>query len=558
MKFTFLAIFSFIISAQPMRGTITTTSDSETCKESTFSKMNRECQKTFTKSYIGNQAPLLLQNNKEAIKEVNQNFGSFISNMLSANKDCVDCSTGNFSNVSNFFSAHSLTDLERKADCMDLNPGQNKVVNRNAFTSPTGTRMKYALKRIDKRNYLATLNLNFVDKFSGDKVTSEIMHTRVKQCLRGMGKFMNSSDNRNINFSILTNTEAQSIDELERPPRIDINISESGGRANSMTYPSQIDCPTITHEVMHLLGLVDEYEEKSDFHYVDSNKNRYKTSKLSGEALEALLSSGKIKKVYDYKACRSVSKKESLMSDHREITSNGLPRQIKCSCRNSVCNSVIKKQNPVLLNLYTQNHFYLKKNIERDKYCKVTKVDKINNKKIHLDRDLKGLKFANIHKLKDEAVDISFLKFQNPGIFDTGKVKLLAYNMKCSCKESDSSCIAQVDKIKTIIKKIKEKKGSASHCPWGAIQDTNHWKMPTEPKNAQFIHDGFTITVIPKKIVKTLLRPSHFERIINGACQKKSTQYSRCAKYAYRAMASQCKDRPKECSDPTFWQESTK
>jgi hypothetical protein len=50
-------------------------------------------------------------------------------------------------------------------------------------------------------------------------------------------------------------------------PKNTIWIKNQNTRSQDNSYASLIDCPTMIHEILHLFGLVDEYEEKLDGTY---------------------------------------------------------------------------------------------------------------------------------------------------------------------------------------------------------------------------------------------------------------------------------------------------
>ena len=125
----------------------------------------------------------------------------------------------------------------------------------------------------------------------------------------------------------------------EKEPKT-IKIGSREHRSNQMKYESDIDCPTITHEVLHLLGLCDEYKEEFKGFLVSSDTREIKMTngeeKPDNENDQFVLA-------YD---CR-VTAKNSIMSNHYERWYNVFGgeefRELGTSSRNKTESSLLNK-----------------------------------------------------------------------------------------------------------------------------------------------------------------------------------------------------------------------
>ena len=82
------------------------------------------------------------------------------------------------------------------------------------------------------------------------------MFKRVSKCIGSLSGRLLSPEGESLEIAINTSRATELI------PVSEIKINSSPGfRSHSLEYSSQIDCPSITHELFHLLGLVDEYDE---------------------------------------------------------------------------------------------------------------------------------------------------------------------------------------------------------------------------------------------------------------------------------------------------------
>ena len=70
--------------------------------------------------------------------------------------------------------------------------------------------------------------------------------------------------------------------KLDKPTR-DVSIVSAYHRFGAVKYASDIDCPSIVHEVLHLTGLCDEYKEMSNGFYTDPETGEVKGSNFGGK-----------------------------------------------------------------------------------------------------------------------------------------------------------------------------------------------------------------------------------------------------------------------------------
>jgi hypothetical protein len=137
--------------------------------------------------------------------------------------------------------------------CVQLaNGGSQSVSLPQTFSDIAAS---YRLSRTGDQSYRAELNLAFPQTAEGNAVRS-----RLTSCLS------------RINSTLATGTPSTAgVGRLELavsapgatdPPPRPIQILPASGRSHSVAWESDIDCETMTHEMMHLLGLVDEYREQ--------------------------------------------------------------------------------------------------------------------------------------------------------------------------------------------------------------------------------------------------------------------------------------------------------
>jgi hypothetical protein len=176
---------------------------------------------------------------------------------------------------------------------------------------------KYRLTKTSEKAYLAEINLNFVDMRTPGKINAaEILkfsneeRPQIQKCLDKYNSSLKGPDGESLRIKISS-----------RAPRQTIYIKESTFRSRSSSYAEDISCPTVLHEVMHLMGLVDEYKEDSMGYIIDPATHKRKLVQKDA-AIPA----------YD---CRAVPNVPSVMNDQNEFIRPRLRYDI-CECDKSL------------------------------------------------------------------------------------------------------------------------------------------------------------------------------------------------------------------------------
>jgi hypothetical protein len=128
------------------------------------------------------------------------------------------------------------------------------------------TTQKYTLLRASENVYDVYLNLRFKasKKYDGDitdkNELNETYKSAMNSCFRRMENKLVDELGRKLRLHVYDKTKDKKLPSA--PPLVKIKVMDEEHRSHSFAYNSKIDCPTLIHETFHLLGLVDEYEEK--------------------------------------------------------------------------------------------------------------------------------------------------------------------------------------------------------------------------------------------------------------------------------------------------------
>ncbi|WP_408097251.1 hypothetical protein ACJVC5_19655 [Peredibacter sp. HCB2-198] len=158
--------------------------------------------------------------------------------------------------------------------CHDLPLNESIRVNHSFLGSKT-IHQKYTLVRSEEKTYDVYLNLKFkpskgfkkemalsfggLDDQTINGILNKFYPEKMESCFREYESSLADELGRKIRLHIYNEAVHKTI---VKPPQVRISIKDSEFRSHSKAYNMSSDCPTLIHEALHLLGLVDEYVEK--------------------------------------------------------------------------------------------------------------------------------------------------------------------------------------------------------------------------------------------------------------------------------------------------------
>lgn len=493
--------------------------------ESIFSEGSSECQRQFLQNYLtaklqsgvddekfveycklheteyckriqGNQA-LVTRNLEKMLAKVYGGVGERFFN------EEIACHIEDNSSITDIL--NKVKDNEKAFRCTDLKPGEFKNVSwRQNQDVGTG---EYSLKKVGDNKYEAYLNIEFSSN-NGAKTTGEEMMKRAQACMGVVSPYFKGPNGEELTIKIVNSeNDLNSLPLNQRPTKVNIGIAGVGFRSHSKMYEENIDCPVITHEVLHLFGLCDEYKEQ-----------------WKGEGQN-----------FD---CRVVPTGPSVMKDQHEMFELAVDKTITCDCSSSLCQSMMKSNDPEKIKFYLGNSVYDMTDYKgRSKYCKYG--------------DLPNRKYSDLKEDRDKAVIITSesegkLEIESRGIDEDRPGQIYRSKITCSCNPSDEMCANFLAESKQSIESSAD--NMQTNCPNGASTKSRDFGRKGD---APYSFDESNKTLIVNKKAKepSLLYPSHFERIIGGACEDNAKIYIECSKFAYSngpcKVPDYCKDNSK-------------
>ena len=191
---------------------------------------------------------------------------------------CVDCEgPEDNTNKSVLDSTKKLIELIRTSQCQDILPGEKKLV-----VSGTEEKMNpsYTLHKEEDGSYSVLLALDFFahSSYSGEVSSEEVPSyymKKVQSCLKDANSKFFGPKGEKVKI-LVSPVSYGSKDQDCDPILTTVAIKGKDFRSNSVEYASDIACPAITHEILHLLGLPDEYPETARGYYVTPKQDKLK------------------------------------------------------------------------------------------------------------------------------------------------------------------------------------------------------------------------------------------------------------------------------------------
>lgn len=192
--------------------------------------------------------------------------------------------------------------------CEPLAPGKHRLMRRDGYKSGN-----YLLRNLGNNRLAAVLNLNFTPGLGASAALVESMKARTLNCVRSLAPYLRNGNER-LDIQIIYPGDRLA-PNIPRPAAntIEVTPQNSTYRGDAGHYGSNFTCMTIGHEILHLLGLCDEYHEGIKKSYVTESRNRVTTQYLDW-------------------SCRPVTVTNSYMRNIRYAYGTILPQVRRCDC----------------------------------------------------------------------------------------------------------------------------------------------------------------------------------------------------------------------------------
>ncbi len=398
-----------------------------------------------------------------------------------------------------------LSSLSSGQRCTELRPGENRLITSTADAT------EYLLTRRPDGNYQAAITINF-RQGPGANVSNQAMMNKARSCLAQTNGSMRGPDGQMLEIAILTPEERGQLPSSSRPRIRDVEVAAPGWRATSSSFNSDIDCAALTHEMLHQLGLCDEYDDRVPF--------------VPGPASPTPPAGATAAPVY---ACRPIPTRATIMNYHYAVYPQAVPTSVSCSCTSALCRAASRGDERL-----RQAYFGAKLN------------------------DIAGIDLSNACVPQEASprpipggASLSVIPQGTSGaIVDEAEVSLVGSRAQirtrrtiCNCNPNDNRCMVQLE----LLQRAARNPGYTSQCPPGEQPlsggtGTVSGAVARPSISAQ----GGQVTIQNPPRIPSMLEPNHFYKILEGTCSGgRSATYQRCAEFSTRSH--RCEERPREC-----------
>lgn len=387
--------------------------------------------------------------------------------------------------------------------CSELAEGESRLVPGDGYYD--GERL---VKRLAGNRYQVMVNLNFVT-VSGS-MTPKLMLQRVQGCLAQAAPALRGPGGAMMEIIPLTESLMHDIPASLRPkPAPAISIVDNDPQAFSTQYPSDISCSTIIHEVLHILGLADEYDPSK----------RPEVAQIS---------------------CRNAPAVPfSVMDNHNIATERAIPYQINCDCSTPPCSTIMRGG--------TRN--------ERAIYMSASYRMIASQDFISANCTVRPLPATQNLSAPDMAIT-AFSESENTITFENrvfvrrrAGFELERTSISCTCSSEAYECAHN----KRLLRQAAVKNRGLAQCPWG----TGSSEGALIPGDHESL-SGNVLHLLTTPRDDSLLHPNQFERVMKGNCPGGSRNYKTCADMSYTSSTSSngpaCNPEVREkCQSPAFF-----
>lgn len=364
---------------------------------------------------------------------------------------------------------NKIKDYKETMDCAELQNGQSRVAV-DAADVPI-----YKIDRDANGKFEVSLGIKFNGKEDG--VGQKEMLDKVQKCYAEVNDLLTKPGQPGFKLKVLSPEEAKANEVPLHEVNI-INAKVNPGYDDSKNYHSNIDCGKITHEVLHLLGLPDEYSGGKDVCLPG-----FPPSIMTGPT--------------QLDACKQ--------------------KAVECKCKTDDCKKILSAQDQSLKKFFIQGEA----NLSLDNLDGITCVDNITTASWN--------KTENKENLKKNEIGIeSDLRFEyTRRSFDAKSLIVKTNKRVCECKDPGKCGLkTKVSAYKKEVSQI-EAQTKVGSCPneTDKVDYNNHHK--SVPQDRMKISEN-SFTLYPKPTADYLLYPAQVSFVLGAGCSKKAAPYKDC------------------------------
>ncbi|HXH30181.1 MAG TPA: hypothetical protein VNJ01_05160 [Bacteriovoracaceae bacterium] len=150
--------------------------------------------------------------------------------------------------------------------CDALDVGESKNIFIGRFENHAKMAPRYILRRVSETHHEVYFRMKFINKTNSKETSDElnkIFQAKAHSCAYKYRDSLVDPSGRSISLMMYDEDSHKQLLGGE-PTLVSIAILPKGKRSYSGGYARNIECKEIVHELLHIAGLVDEYDEKDE------------------------------------------------------------------------------------------------------------------------------------------------------------------------------------------------------------------------------------------------------------------------------------------------------
>lgn len=216
-----------------------------------------------------------------------------------------------------------LSALEALNSCISLKADESAIVRGD---QGSGVDSRYVLSMLPavkgKAAFRVTINPEFArEDAEFDVGINKYYSDKARKCLANVQDKLIGPNGERLEIKLYDDVKNETSIKNAPPPKVRVEIAKSEIRDHSKKWSPNSDCSTIIHELFHLIGLADEYEE------VSSGVRVEKDGLVKWVEKDATIA--------DYN-CRAIGPKDSVMNSPQAAIKSVSPGKaiMTCQCTN--------------------------------------------------------------------------------------------------------------------------------------------------------------------------------------------------------------------------------
>lgn len=443
-----------------------------------------------------------------------------------------------------------ITVPEQASACGSLAVGETRVTDSMLHT----IEQKFAVTNIGNNTHRVDIVIDFVpaEGLENEPGVAAKMMEKMQGCMGELNKVTKDSLGRKLNFNVITPAQAESNLAPNNPVTIPIRVRPDGDRHSSRSYSVKAKCSIMTHEMLHLLGLHDEYHDVTIADYTNKKTKEVIPHYILNEVenrwevnSKKLIEVAKNKDNYEGELankCRTTPTKDTIMNfDHVGFYYGVVPRKTLCQCpkspgqRRNVCLRLMAADAQVRAKYLQLDNAIPLTTPDYPRYCKSTSGT-FTTTKLNSLSEIKRFKAISNFNISGNSASFKRAWIKNDL---QGKFEVTEFSNRCNCPDGDLVCRELLSNLQKLSNDSSAVVGKSCPSPSDFLDEGKDFGQIDAREQAVFSNNP--------NLGIPLLEVAHVEKILFPTCSSKGSKFIACAAESQSPAGSVCSKKPSYC-----------